>query len=134
MDENDKNIKELFAGLSDESVPFNFEEKIQRKIKNKLARRKDIKELWFQVSIATFTALALSAVFYYLNIKYFNIDFSNIKYLIAGGISLSGKVKSMFSGNESLLWIIIGLNVVLLIFAERIISEKLSQKEKGKGE
>ncbi|EKD31535.1 MAG: hypothetical protein ACD_77C00310G0015 [uncultured bacterium] len=134
MDENDKNIKELFVRLSDESVPFNFEEKIQRKIENKLARRKEIRELGFQISIAALTALVISAVFYYLNIKYFNIDLSNIKYLTAGGVSLSGKVKSMFSGNDSLLWIIIGLNVVLLIFAERIISEKLSQKEKGKGE
>lgn len=134
MDENDKNIKELFAGLSDESVPFNFEDKIQRKIENKLAKRKEVRELWFQVSFAAVTALVISAVFYYLNVKYFKIDLDSIKYLTAGGISLSGKVKSMFSGNESLLWIIIGLNVVLLIFAERIISEKLSQKENGKGE
>ena len=134
MDENDKNIKELFAGLSDESVPFNFEDKIQRKIENKLAKRKEIRELGFQISIAAVAALVISAVFYYLNIKYFNIDLSNIKYLTASGVSLSGKVKSMFTGNDSLLWIIIGLNVVLLIFAERIISEKLSQKEKEKGE
>lgn len=134
MDENDKNIKELFAGFSDESVPFNFEEKIQRKIKNKLAKRKEVREFWSQISIAAVSALALFVVFYYLNIKYFKIDIDSIKYLTAGGVSLSGKVKSLFSGNESLLWIIIGLNVVLLIFAERIISEKLSQKEKGKGE
>lgn len=134
MDENDKNIRDLFAGLSDESVPFNFEEKIQRKIKNKLARRNELRELWFQISIAAVAALVISAVFYYLNIKYFKIDIESIKYLTAGSVSLSGKVKSMFSGNESLLWIIIGLNVVLLIFAERIISEKLSKKEKGKGE
>lgn len=134
MDENDKNIRDFFAGLSDESVPFNFEEKIQRKIKNKLARRNELRELWFQISIAAVAALVISAVFYYLNIKYFKIDIESIKYLTAGSVSLSGKVKSMFSGNESLLWIIIGLNVVLLIFAERIISEKLSKKEKGKGE
>jgi hypothetical protein len=36
----------------------------------------------------------------------------------------------MFSNSLSLTWLIIGLNVVLLIFAERLISEKLSRKEK----
>lgn len=130
MDENDKNLKELFAGLADESVPFNFESKIQRKIEAKIIKNNEAKELGLQVSLAIFGALMLSAALYFLNVYYFKIELENFKYLLTSGINFSGKVKSMFSGNDSLLWIVIGLNVVLLIFAERLISEKLSRKEK----
>jgi hypothetical protein len=130
MDENDKNLKELFAGLSDDSVPFNFESKIQRKIEAKRLKRSEAKEFGLQISLAMFGAIILSAAFYFLNVYYFKIELENFRYLLTSGISFSGKVKSMFSGNDSLLWIVIGLNVVLLIFAERLISEKLSRKEK----
>jgi hypothetical protein len=130
MDENDKNLKELFAGLADESVPFNFENKIQRKIEAKTIKKNEAKELGLQISLAIFGALILFAALYYLNVYYFKIELENFKYLLTSGISFSGKVKSMFSGNDSVLWIVIGLNVVLLIFAERLISEKLSRKEK----
>ncbi|MHC1691177.1 MAG: hypothetical protein AB9833_10145 [Bacteroidales bacterium] len=130
MDENDKTLKELFAGLADESVPFNFESKIQRKIEAKIIKNNEAKELGLQVSLAIFGALMLSAALYFLNVYYFKIELENFKYLLTSGINFSGKVKSMFSGNDSLLWIVIGLNVVLLIFAERLISEKLSRKEK----
>ncbi|MBP1671339.1 MAG: hypothetical protein H6Q22_911 [Bacteroidetes bacterium] len=130
MDENDKNLKELFAGFSDESVPFNFEVKIQNKIEARLIKKKENNELFLQISFAVIIAAIMSAVLYFLNFKYFGLQISSLKFLFADSINFTGKIKSMFSDSLSLTWLIIGLNVVLLIFAERLISEKLSRKEK----
>ena len=130
MDENDKSLKELFAGLSDESVPFNFEVKIQKKIEERFIKKRESNELFHQISFAVIIAVIMSAVLYYLNYKYFGLQISSLKFLLADSINFTGKIKSMFSNSFSLTWLIIGLNVVLLIFAERFISDKLSRKEK----
>jgi len=70
MDENDKNLKELFAGFSDESVPFNFEVKIQNKIEARLIKKRESNELFLQISFAVIIAAIMSAVLYFLNFKY----------------------------------------------------------------
>ncbi len=79
MDEYDIKIKSLLDKISNESVPYGFEEKVMRKISMETVKRRERKENVTQIMIATFFVILFVAIMIYLNLNFFKLDFSNYR-------------------------------------------------------
>ncbi|MEA5005913.1 hypothetical protein SDC9_162295 [bioreactor metagenome] len=129
MDEYDIKIKILLDKISNESVPYGFEEKVMRKISIEAVKRRERKENATQIMIATFFVILFVAIMVYLNLNFFKLDFSNYRVNIP---EFDFKIRHFslmpFYNSASVKWILIGINIALLLIIERIISWKLDKK------
>jgi len=129
MDECDIKIKSILERINNESVPYGFEEKVMRKIALEAVRRRERRENAIQILIALFLVLLFFAIMIYLNLNFFKLDLSDYRVDIPQfefkmrGISLTS-----FLNNDSVKWILIGINIALLLIIERVVSWKLDKK------
>ncbi len=129
MDECDIKIKSFLDRINNESVPYGFEEKVMRKIALEAVRRRERRENAIQILIALFLVLLFFAIMIYLNLNFFKLDLSDYRVDIPQfefkmrGISLTS-----FLNNDSVKWILIGINIALLLIIERVVSWKLDKK------
>lgn len=131
MDEMDKLLKDAFSGMDDSSVPFGFAEKIGKKIDAAAVKKADREELVRNILLAVLFAVLFMTALFFLNKYFFGIDSVRISGIISEMPDFSGKMKNLFGSGESVLWMVIGMNVALLLLAERILARKLSSRDKN---
>lgn len=134
MDEMDKLLKDAFSGMDDSSVPFGFAEKIGKKIDAAAVKKADREELARNIMLAILFALLFMTALFFLNKYFFGIDSVKISGIIPEMPDFGGKMKTLFGSGDSVLWIVIGMNVALLLLAERILARKLSAREKERSD
>jgi len=131
MDEMDKLLKDAFSGMNDSSVPFGFADKIGKKIDAAAVKKADREELAKNIMLAVLFALLFMAALFFLNKYFFRIDSVRLSGIISEMPDFGSKMKSLFGSGESVLWMVIGMNVALLLLAERILARKLSSRDKS---
>lgn len=130
MDEMDKMLKDAFSGMDNGSVPFGFSDKIGKKIAAEAVKRADREELVKNILLAVLFAVLFLTALLLLNKYYFGIDSVRISGIISEMPDFGSKMRNLFGSGESILWMVIGMNVALLLLAERIMSHRISSKDK----
>ena len=129
MDACDIKIKSILDRINNDSVPYGFEEKVMRKIAMEAVRRGERRENIGQILIASVLVLLFIAIMIYLNINYFKLDFSNYRIDVP---QIDFKMRDIsltyFLNNDSVKWILIGINIALLLIIERVVSWKLDKR------
>jgi len=129
MDECDMKIKSILERIDNESVPYGFEEKVMRKIALEAVRRRERRENAIQILIALFLVLLFFAIMIYLNLNFFKLDLSDYRVDIPQfDFKMRGISLTSFLNNDSVKWILIGINIALLLIVERVVSWKLDKK------
>jgi membrane-associated PAP2 superfamily phosphatase len=129
MDESDIKIKSILDRINNESVPYGFEEKVMRKIALEVVRRRERRENAIQILIAIFLVLLFFAIMIYLNMNFFKLDLSDYRVDIPQfDFKMRGISLTSFLNNDSVKWILIGINIALLLIIERVVSWKLDKK------
>ncbi|MDD3033758.1 MAG: hypothetical protein PHT25_04095 [Bacteroidales bacterium] len=129
MDESDIKIKSILDKINNESVPYGFEDKVMRKIALEGVRRRERRENVGQILIALFFILLFIAIMIYLNLKFFKMDLSDYRIEIPKfDFKMRDISLTSFLNNDSVKWILIGINIALLLIIERVVSWKLDKK------
>jgi len=129
MDERDLEINKLLNGLSDERVPFGFEEIVTRKIEAEIKKRRERRETISQIIIAAFMAVLFISILLFLNYRFFKIDIHSFK-IDAPSFNkdLFSATKSVFAHDYTIRWVLIGANAAILLIIERIVSWKYKER------
>lgn len=125
MDEQDKIFKTLLSDFIDESVPYGFENKVEMMIEQRKKVRESRRENLLNVVLVTAITALFAIVLYLIGKYYFQAD---IQLLVDSLIKMGNTLKS----NDSLLWILLGVNTALLLIIERVVSLKIEKRNEEK--
>ncbi len=131
MDNEDKILKDALSVFNNEKTPDFFIEKIREKIEIESAKKvieAEKRDTLIQLLVFSIAAISSIALMWYLNINYFHINFTNLEIS-----KVENSIKGMFLGftemfkaGNSLVWIIVGANSLLLILFYQVIESKLN--------
>jgi RNA polymerase sigma-70 factor (ECF subfamily) len=124
-DEQDKIFKTLLSDFIDESVPYGFENKVEMMIEQRKKVRESRRENLLNVALVTAITALFAIVLYLIGKYYFQTD---IQLLVDSLIKMGNTLKS----NDSLLWILLGVNTALLLIIERVVSLKIEKRNEEK--
>ena len=131
MDNEDKILKDTLKAFNNEVMPDFFVEKIREKIEIesvKKAKESEIRETLIQIFVFSIAGIASIVLMWYLNIYSFHISFSSLEFSNTESSinDMFDSFTGMFRSGKSLVWIIVGVNSILLILFNLIIENKLN--------
>jgi hypothetical protein len=140
MDSEDIKIQEILSGIKNIPVKQDFAPEVLKRIESERVAREVLKEkreaMWFIIATA-FGAAVIAGLFYYFNseaINSFFADFSlgktNLDRIIAiESVNLKSSwfepFKNTFNGSNTLLWIVISVNTILLTLLGVYLEKRL---------
>ena len=133
MDENDDILKELLSEMNDYSVDPLFSERVLSKIESikieKAKRRESVKP----VIVITSVLIAFVAMIYLIIAVYFKIDIITKIESLSGNFALPDlQSLSNIWENGGALWVMIGVNALILLMLQSFLSKKLNRYNETK--
>lgn len=142
MDSEDKYIKDLFAVFESDKMPDHFIQNVNSKIESeKLARIKSAerREEIIQYALLSLSGIAIIVMFWFANKYYFKLSLTDIDLTTAGeslkatGISATNSLidfSEMFLNGNSLIWLVIAVNSLLLLAFYYFIEKRFYRSQK----
>ena len=143
MDSEDKYIRNLLSVYDSGNIPSNFIDNVKKKIElEQVARAKaaEKREDIIQYIILSFSGIAIMVMLWLANRYYFKISITDIDFNQAGdslkvaGTSFASsfsEFSTVFTGGNTLLWIVIAVNSLLLLTFYQFIEKKFYKSEKN---
>lgn len=142
MDSEDKYIKDLFTVFESDKMPDHFIQNVNSKIETeKLARIKSAerREEIIQYALLSLSGIAIIVMFWFANKYYFKLSLTDIDLTTAGealkatGISATNSLidfSEMFLNGNSLIWLVIAVNSLLLLAFYYFIEKRFYRSQK----
>jgi hypothetical protein len=120
MDEKDLIIKELLTSMEESKVPFGFESRVMDKIRIEALERESKRETILNIAIAFLVGLFFIVIMLLLNKLFFESSH------LSNYMDSMGKMISVFKSGDSLIWVLVGINLSILVICERLLSKKMN--------
>lgn len=127
MDEKDLIIKKLLSSHEESKTPFGFEGKVMDKIQRKIIEKESRIETARNITITFIVGIIFLIALLILNKFFFQSQ------QLTTYISTLTTLFKSFKSQDSLPWILTGINLAILIISERLISNHFHRKSASNG-
>ncbi len=127
MDEKDLIIKKILSLQEESEIPLGFEGKVMDKIQQKTIEKESRIETARNIAITFILGIIFLIVLLMLNKFFFQSQ------QLSTYISTLTTLLKSFKSQDSLPWILTGINLAILIISERLISNHFHRKSASNG-